>query len=68
MASKSVHKVIEKLQDEKKRLETSTECEKEKTVHVESRIKQDNILELLKKVHELEKENKSLQQKGWERK
>ena len=49
--SKGLRKTTEKLQDEKKRLETT------------STTMQDDVLELREKVHELEKANKSFQQK-----
>lgn len=68
--SKGLRKTIEKLQEE--RLGKTTEREKDggmglkdqmKTRNEESRIVQSDVQELRERVHELEKENETLQQK-----
>ena len=66
--SKGLRRTIEKLQEEIKGLGKTTEHEKVdgmemKTVNEQSRIVQSDVLELREKVHELEKENESLQHK-----
>ena len=64
--SKGLRRTNERLQEESKAVVKSTECKKdgEKEIRKEEiRLMQNDVLELREKVHELEKENESLQQK-----
>ena len=64
--SEELRRTNERLQQESKGVVKSTECKKDgekETRKEEIRLMQRDVLELREKVHELEKENESLQQK-----